>query len=59
MLECSGHYGQAELRCVRDPRRAVLVDALGTTLTELTPQGDAIPFDFGANDLLHLRVEFR
>jgi hypothetical protein len=59
MLECSGHFGQAEFRCVRDPRRAVLVDALGTTLMELSPQGDAIPFDFGQNDLLHLRVEFR
>jgi hypothetical protein len=59
MLECSGHYGQAEFRCVRDPRRAVLTDALGATLLELTPQGDAIPFDFGPNDLLHLRVEFR
>jgi hypothetical protein len=59
MLECTGHYGQAEFRCARDPRRATLVDAVGTTLIELSPQGDAIPFDFGQNDLLHLRVEFR
>jgi hypothetical protein len=58
MLECSGHYGQAEFRCVRDPRRAVLTDAAGTTLMELTPQGDAISFDAGPNDLIHLRVEF-
>jgi hypothetical protein len=58
MLECSGHYGQAEFRCVRDPRHARLVDALGTTLMELSPQGDAIPFDFGQHDLLHLQVEF-
>ena len=35
MLECSGHYGQAEFRCVRAPNRAMLVDALGTMLMEL------------------------
>jgi hypothetical protein len=58
MLECSGHMSQAELRCARNPRRAVLVDALGTLLTEASTSGDAALFDVAAGDLVHLRVEF-
>ncbi|HMF15409.1 MAG TPA: hypothetical protein VKE94_24005, partial [Gemmataceae bacterium] len=57
-LECSGHGGQAELRCVRDPRRAVLVDARGTILMEAATRDDAVTFDVGQNDLVHLRVDF-
>src|SRR5207244_5409779 len=30
LLECGSHGLQAEFRCVRDPRRAVLRDASGT-----------------------------
>jgi hypothetical protein len=58
LLECSGHSGQAELRCVRNPCRAVLTDARGTVLMEATTQGDAVLFDVGQNDLAHVRVEF-
>lgn len=58
LLECSGHSGQAELRCVRDPKRAMLLDARGTVLMEATTQGDAVLFDAGQNDLVHLRIEF-
>jgi hypothetical protein len=58
MLECSGHTGQAELRCVRDPRRAVLVDTLGNPLLEAAPSGDAVRFDVAAGEMVNLRVEF-
>jgi hypothetical protein len=58
LLECSGHSGQAEFRCVRNPQRAMLLDARGTVLSEATTQDDAVIFDAGQNDLLHLRVEF-
>jgi hypothetical protein len=58
LLECTGHSGQAELRCARDPKRATLVDARGMYLTEASTQGDAATFEAGANELLHLRVDF-
>ncbi len=58
MLECSLHGGPAELRCARNPKRAVLVDARGVTLLEVTINGDAAQFEAAAGDLIHLRVEF-
>jgi hypothetical protein len=58
LLECSGHSGQAEFRCVRDPHRAMLMDARGDVLSELSTQGDAVLFEAGQNDLLDLRVDF-
>jgi len=57
-LECAGHSGQAEFRCVRNPRRATLLDARGATLMEATTLGDAVTFEAGQNDLIHLRVDF-
>ena len=58
MLECSLHGGPAELRCARNPKRAVLVDARGETLLETTVNGDAAQFEAGPGDLIHLRVDF-
>lgn len=58
LLECSGHSGQVEFRCARNPRRAVLVDAQGKLLSEASTNGDAALFDVAASDLVHLRVEF-
>lgn len=58
LLECSGRAGQAEFRCARDPRRAVLVDALGSPLLEANTSGDATWFDVAAGDLVHLRIDF-
>ncbi len=58
MLEVSGFAGAAELRCPRDPKHAELRDAAGATQQQLWPQGDAVPFDYLANDLINLRVEF-
>jgi hypothetical protein len=58
LLECGGFGGPAELRCVRDPARAVLVDARGEALMDVVTQGDAVQLEVAANDLVHLRVEF-
>jgi hypothetical protein len=58
MLECSMHGSPAELRCARDPKRAVLVDARGETLLETTVSGDAAQFEAAPGDLIHLRLEF-
>jgi hypothetical protein len=58
LLECAGHTGQAEFRCSRDPRRAVLLDARGSELLDAQTQGDAVLLDVSQADLVHLRVEF-
>jgi hypothetical protein len=58
MLECSMHGGPAEIRCPRNPKRALLVDARGEKLLETTVNGDAAQFEAAAGDLIHLRVEF-
>jgi hypothetical protein len=59
LLECSQNTGSAELHCVRDPKRAVMMDALGTAQMEAHTSGDTVFFDVSASDLAHLRVEFQ
>ena len=39
-------------------REAGLMDALGTPLQTLSSQGDAVQFDYGAHDLVNVRVGF-
>jgi alpha-mannosidase len=58
LLECAGHGSAAELRCVRDPVRASLLDAAGSPLTEAAIRGDAVVLDVAPNDLVSLRVDF-
>ncbi len=58
LLEIGGFGGQAELRCVRDPQRAQLLDALGTAQMDVSIQGDSVLLDVGRHDLLQLRVDF-
>ena len=58
MLECSVHGGSAEFRCVRNPSRAVFVDAKGETMMEAGINGDAALFDVSSCDLVQLRVDF-
>ncbi|MGE3809792.1 MAG: hypothetical protein AB7K24_34440, partial [Gemmataceae bacterium] len=58
LLEGALHGTQAELRCVRNPKRAMLTDALGQQQSELHVYNDAVVFDIVPNDLAHLRVEF-
>ena len=58
LLECGLGGGAAQLRCVRDPKRAFLVDSRGQTLTDLPIEGDAVLLDIARNDLVQVRVEF-
>ena len=57
-LEATGYGGTAELRCVRDPAAAYVLDGEGTASTELPITGDAIRIDFSANDLQRLQIDF-
>jgi hypothetical protein len=58
LLECSGFPGRADFRCARNPQRAMLLDARGSRLQDLSVEGDSVPLDFSAGDLIHLRVDF-
>ncbi len=58
LLECAAFHTHAELRCVRDPQRVMLLDARGTPLTEGHADGDAAIFDVAPSDLVQLQVEF-
>jgi hypothetical protein len=58
LLECGGFGGPAELRCVRDPQRALVEDMRANVLYDATTQGDAVQLEMASNDLVQLRVEF-
>jgi len=58
VLEISGFGGRAGLRCVHDPQRALLRDALGTPQMEVSTQGDAVLFDVGRHELVQLHIDF-
>ncbi len=58
MLEVSGVGGQAQWRCVRDPKQARLIDAHGEAILELPIKGDAVQLDVGRNDLIEMRIDF-
>src|SRR5262249_23773394 len=58
MLECGLGSGPAQLRCVRNPRRASRVDGRGQPLADLPVEGDAVLLDIARNDLVQVRVEF-
>ena len=58
LYECAGQSGLAEFRCVRNPKRAVILDARGQFLLQATPNGDAVPLEVTPNDLVHLQIEF-
>lgn len=58
ILECGGHSGHAEFRCVKDPKRAVVLDGRGQFLLEAHPNGDTVMLEATPNDLVHVQVEF-
>jgi hypothetical protein len=58
MVECGAYGGQADLRCPRDPRRAVLLDVRGEHLLDAGCQGDAVSFEVMPSDLVNLQVDF-
>ena len=45
LLECAGHGGPAELRCVRDPKSAVALDARDNVLWLVATSKVAATFD--------------
>jgi hypothetical protein len=57
-LETSGvHGGTAELRCVRDPAGATLIDGDGNAAGGLTVEGDAVRLEFAAAELFRVKVD--
>jgi hypothetical protein len=57
-LEVNNHSGPAELRCVRDPKHATVVNAKGEMQFDATLNGDAVSFESTACDLVQLKVSF-
>jgi hypothetical protein len=48
----------AEFRCVRDPQRAVILDARGQHLSQANTHSDVVNPEVSPNDLVHVQVEF-
>ncbi len=57
-LECAGYSGYAEFRCVRDPQRAVVLNAGGQYLLQANVSGDIVHLEVTPNDLVQVQVEF-
>jgi hypothetical protein len=57
-LECANYSGLAEFRCVRDPQRAIVLDARGQFMVEANRSGDIVHLEVTPNDLVHVQVEF-
>jgi hypothetical protein len=58
LLECAGHHANAELRCVRNPQRALVLDARGQHLLDARANGDVVGFEVSPGDLVQVRVDF-
>jgi hypothetical protein len=58
LLECANYSGFAEFRCVRDPRRAAILDGRGQQLVQANTHGDVVNLEVSPNDLVHVQVEF-
>lgn len=59
LLECGGiGAGGSELRCVRDPVRAMMQNARGTIVSDAHVRGDAVILDMIPNDLIQVRIDF-
>jgi hypothetical protein len=58
MLECGAYGGQADFRCPRNPRKAVLLDARGSHVLDATTLGDTASFEVMPGDFVNLQVDF-
>ncbi len=58
LVESRGLATQAELRCTRNPTRAVVLDERYQPLNELAVTGDAVSLDFAPGAIQRVRVEF-
>ncbi|MCS6852757.1 MAG: hypothetical protein NZ700_16490 [Gemmataceae bacterium] len=58
LLECASHSGPAEFRCVRNPQRAVVLNARQEPQYEANVNGDTVFLDISSGELTQLRIEF-
>jgi hypothetical protein len=58
MIESTSYGTGAELRCARNPVRAVTLDCNGQSVQELPVTADAVSLEFASNDLQRVRVDF-
>jgi hypothetical protein len=58
LQETRGVATECSLRCPRNPVHACVVDEWNQPQHDLTVQEDAVQVFLGANELVHLRVEF-
>ncbi len=58
IVECRGLATAAELRCARNPVRALLVDEWDGSQGELPVAGDAVSLHFAPHEMQRLRIEF-
>jgi hypothetical protein len=58
LMESAGFGGMAEVRFARDPAQATLVDGMGNPQQPLPLNGDAIPVEYSAGEVLRVRVEW-
>jgi hypothetical protein len=58
LQECGSQIAHGEFRCLRNPVRASMLDALGNPLLDADIHGDAVEFEVAPGDLARLRVDF-
>jgi len=58
LFECSGHSGMAELRCVKNPTRACVLNGRGDFLLEAGISADAVLLEVTPNDFVQVQIEF-
>ena len=58
LMETAGYGGTTEIRCPRDPVRAVSLDAADSPSQYLRTEGDIVHVDFSAGELLRIRIDF-
>jgi len=58
LIECAGVGASGEFHFVRNPTRALSLDARGNGLIDLTTEGDAVRLDVARNGMIQMRVDF-
>lgn len=58
LMECGSQSGQAEFRCVRNPKQAVVLDARGERLLESNINDDTVYLEVTPNDFNQVQIEF-
>jgi hypothetical protein len=58
LLECSGQSAHSEMRCLRNPTRAVILDGLGRFVLNHHFSGDMISLEVAPHEWVQLQVEF-